>query len=75
MDIPFAVNARTDVYLLPTGDDVDRFDQAVQRANMYRQAGADCLFIIGVWDADIIRKLVQVINGPLNILATRTTLP
>jgi 2-methylisocitrate lyase-like PEP mutase family enzyme len=73
MDIPFVVNARTDMYLLPTGDDVDRFDQAVQRANAYRQAGADCLFVIGVRDADIIRKLVQAIKGPLNIHATRTT--
>jgi 2-methylisocitrate lyase-like PEP mutase family enzyme len=73
MDIPFVVNARTDVYLLPTDDDFNRFDQAVQRANAYRQAGADCLFVIGVRDADIIRKLVQAIKGPLNILATRTT--
>jgi 2-methylisocitrate lyase-like PEP mutase family enzyme len=73
MAIPFVVNARTDVYLLPTGDEADRFDQAVQRANAYRQAGADCLFVIGVRDADLIRKLVQAIKGPLNILATRTT--
>jgi 2-methylisocitrate lyase-like PEP mutase family enzyme len=73
MAIPFVVNARTDVYLLPTGEEADRFDQAVQRANAYRQAGADCLFVIGVRDADIIGKLVQAIKGPLNILATRTT--
>jgi 2-methylisocitrate lyase-like PEP mutase family enzyme len=73
MAIPFVINARIDVYLLSKGDESNRFDQAVQRANAYRQAGADCLFVIGVRDADLIRKLVQAINGPLNILATRTT--
>jgi 2-methylisocitrate lyase-like PEP mutase family enzyme len=73
MAIPFVVNARADVYLLSAGDEADRFDQAVQRANAYRQAGADCLFVSGVRDADIIGKLVQAIKGPLNILATRTT--
>lgn len=73
MAIPFVVNARTDVYLLPAGEEADHFDQAVQRANAYRQADADSLFVIGVRDADIIGKLVQAIKGPLNILATRTT--
>ena len=73
MAIPFVVNARTDVYLLPAGEEADHFDQAVQRANAYRQADADSPFVIGVRDADIIGKLVQAIKGPLNILATRTT--
>ncbi|HKV57434.1 MAG TPA: isocitrate lyase/phosphoenolpyruvate mutase family protein, partial [Ktedonobacteraceae bacterium] len=48
MDVPLVINARTDIYLLP-GDDVGhRFEQAVERANAYLQAGADCAFPIGV---------------------------
>jgi len=73
MDVPLVVNARTDVFLLPAGDPHNRFEQAVQRANAYRQAGADCLFPIGVSDASTIASLVQAINGPVNILAGSST--
>ncbi len=69
MDMPLVVNARTDVFLLPTGDATSRFEQAVQRAKAYRQAGADCLFPIGVSDANTIAYLAQAIKGPINILA------
>lgn len=69
MDIPLVVNARTDVFLLAIGDPATRFEEAVQRANAYRQAGADCLFLIGVNDERTIADLVQAINGPINILA------
>ena len=73
MDVPLVVNARTDVFLIGTGDPARRFEQAVLRANAYRQAGADCLFLIGVSDARTIADLVQAINGPINILAGPTT--
>lgn len=63
------INARTDVYLLQVGAPETRFDAAVQRANLYRAAGADCLFVPGVLDADTIAALVQAIDGPLNIMA------
>jgi 2-methylisocitrate lyase-like PEP mutase family enzyme len=69
LDVPLVVNARTDVFLLQVGDPHSRLEQAVQRANEYRQAGADCLFPIGVSDASTIASLVQAINGPVNILA------
>jgi 2-methylisocitrate lyase-like PEP mutase family enzyme len=69
MDIPLVINARTDVFLLKVGDMVEQFEQAVQRANAYRQAGADCLYPIMVRDANIIRDLVKAIDGPVNILA------
>src|SRR5579875_3354211 len=65
MDIPFVINARTDAFLLKVEN---AFEQAVQRLNAYRQAGADCLFAIGVSDAETIGKLAQAINGPLNVV-------
>ncbi len=74
MDIPLVVNARTDVFLLAIGDPADRFEHAEQRANAYRQAGADCIFPIGVSDASAIAGLVKAIPGPINILAGPTTL-
>jgi 2-methylisocitrate lyase-like PEP mutase family enzyme len=67
--VPLVLNARTDVYLANVGDPVDRFAHAVRRANAYREAGADCLFVPAVRDAETIGKLVKEINGPVNILA------
>jgi 2-methylisocitrate lyase-like PEP mutase family enzyme len=67
--ISLVINARTDVYLLQIGDAAGRFDHAVRRANAYRQAGADCLFVPGVRDAETISRLVTAIEGPINILA------
>lgn len=73
MDIPLVINARTDVYLLPTGDAGSRFEQAVQRAHAYQQAGADCFFPIGLNDARIIAELVAAVGMPVNILANLAT--
>jgi len=73
MDVPIVINARTDVFLLRSGDAASRVQQAVQRLNAYREAGADSLFPIGVSDADTIAKLVQAVHGPINILASSTT--
>ncbi len=68
MDVPLVINARTDAYLVPLEPAV-RFEEAVERANAYLAAGADCAFPILVTDADTIGRLVQAIQGPVNILA------
>ena len=73
--IPFVLNARTDVYLAEVGPPEGRFDETVRRLNAYRRAGADCLFAPGVRDAATIERLVQAVNGPLNILAVAGTPP
>ncbi len=69
LDMPFVINARVDVFLLAIGEPGDRFEHAVQRANAYLQAGADCIYPIGQLSHDEIGKLVSAINGPINILA------
>ena len=71
--IQLVINARTDVYLRQAGPPETRFDDAVRRANAYREAGADCLFIPGVRDAATIGKLAGAIHGPINILAVAGT--
>ncbi len=62
------INARTDVYLLQVGKPENRFEMVVERANLYRTAGADCLFVPGVIDLDTIAALVRAIHGPVNIM-------
>jgi 2-methylisocitrate lyase-like PEP mutase family enzyme len=68
MDVPFVINARVDVFLLAIGEPESRFEHAVQRANAYVQAGADCIYPIGILDRNMIANLVKAINGPINIL-------
>lgn len=73
--IRLALNARTDVYLARVGEQAGRFDHAVRRANAYREAGADCLFVPGVYDRETIVRLTKAIHGPVNILAGPETPP
>lgn len=67
--VDLVINARTDVYLFAVGAPETRLGEAVRRANSYRDAGADCLFVPGVIDAETIGRLVDSINGPVNIMA------
>jgi 2-methylisocitrate lyase-like PEP mutase family enzyme len=67
--IPIVINARIDVFLAPTVPEEQRMDETIRRANAYRDAGADCVFVPGVSDAARIQTLVKGIRGPLNILA------
>ena len=71
--IPLVINARTDTYLVPFHDPDARFEETVKRANAYRQAGADCIFIPGRLDSEMIARLVAAIDAPLNILACPVT--
>ena len=63
----FVLNARTDPYFAGTMGDV--FAETVERASRYLAAGADCVFVPGVVDADTIRRLAAAIPGPLNVVA------
>ena len=67
--VPFVLNARTDIYLIPIGPEATRFERTVERLRAYREAGADCLFAPGVYDLETMKKLVKAVEGPLNILA------
>ena len=76
-DIALVVNARTDVYLVPDQGATGRVRHAVERADAYRRAGADCIFIpdMGDLDKETIARLVDEIDAPLNIIAGHTTPP
>lgn len=67
-DIPLVINGRTDVFWRDVGDEADRVEAAIERANAYAAAGSDCLFVPGVADLSAISELVAGIDGPVNIL-------
>jgi 2-methylisocitrate lyase-like PEP mutase family enzyme len=73
MDMPLVINARTDIFLLARGGSASHLEEAVLRANAYRQAGANCFFPIGLSHAGTIAKLAQAIRYPMNILASPVT--
>ena len=63
------LNARTDVYLAKVGEPATRYDEMVRRLAAYRDAGADCVFLPGVTDAETIGRIVRDLKCPVNILA------
>lgn len=73
--IPLVLNARVDTYLRQVGEPADRLASALRRAEAYRAAGADSIFVPGVVDAPTISALVAGIDAPLNVLAGPTALP
>jgi 2-methylisocitrate lyase-like PEP mutase family enzyme len=67
--VPLVVNARTDLYWRSLGEPEWRFGETVRRTNAFLEAGADCVFVPGVKDAETISALARDIVGPLNVLA------
>lgn len=66
--VPFVLNARTDVYWSKQSGP-EAFEETVGRAHAYRAAGADCVFIPGVEETELIQQLVAAIGTPLNVMA------
>ena len=62
------LNARTDVYLAEVGAPENRYDEAVRRLLAFRDAGADCVFVPGLRDAETIGRMVRDVKCPVNIL-------
>jgi 2-methylisocitrate lyase-like PEP mutase family enzyme len=69
LGVNIVINARTDVFLAQIGEPSTRFDRACERLQAYIAAGADCIFLPGVADESTIRRAVEILNFPLNILA------
>ena len=46
-------------------------DDVIRRLNAYRSAGADVLYAPGVTDLGHIRTLVNAVNAPINVLASK----
>jgi 2-methylisocitrate lyase-like PEP mutase family enzyme len=49
--------------------DVDDLDDTIARLVAYRDAGADCLYPPGLTDLEQIRRVVDAVGAPVNVLA------
>ena len=68
--IHLVINARTDAYWQSGVSAEEAMRNTLKRGKAYLKAGADCIFIPGLRDAEPIRTIVQEFNSPINILAT-----
>lgn len=69
LGVDLFVNARTDVYLRGLAPEDRRVDETLARAERYRGAGADGIFVPGLADAAEIRAVASAVGLPLNVLA------
>jgi 2-methylisocitrate lyase-like PEP mutase family enzyme len=69
--IPFVINARTDAIRRAGGSDAERLREAIRRGTAYRDAGADCVYPMGLTDADSIAKFVEALGCPVNVMVRR----
>ena len=63
------LNARTDVFLAG-GESAkeDLIEETVRRARAYKQAGADGLFVPGMSDMDMIKRICDAVDMPVNVM-------
>ena len=78
LGVDLFLNARVDVFIRREGDVDAQLAEGLQRAQLYREAGADCIYPISLSDPTAIRALVdvvQVVNvtvrrgGPISVAA------
>ena len=66
--VPLYINARVDLYLRRLAEGHAAYTEAVERAKRYLDAGASGIFVPGVKDEDVIGRLADAIEAPLNII-------
>src|SRR5258708_27598706 len=66
--VDVVLNARTDVFLRAAPNEQPPIEEAIRRGRLYLEAGADCIFTIGVADEGAIAALVDGIPGPINVI-------
>jgi 2-methylisocitrate lyase-like PEP mutase family enzyme len=74
LDIPVVINARTDALRDESGDPSSRLQHAIERCIAYRDAGADCVYPMGLLDREAIAQLITAVNFPVNVMV-RAGLP
>ena len=64
-DHPFTLTARTDCFLT---QHPNALSESITRINLFREAGADCLFVPGIKDIGTIKTVVKEANGPVTVV-------
>ena len=67
--VPLFINARTDVYFLPSDDPRAQVAEVIRRAALYIAAGADGLFVPGIVDGPAIAEITRTVSCPVNVYA------
>lgn len=69
-DVPFFINARTDLFLQApkAAHDDALVDAAIARGAAYAAAGADGLFVPGLIDARLLARVVSASTLPVNVM-------
>lgn len=66
--VPIVINARVDNWMVGGDEDEDtRVAEALRRARAYLEAGADCIYPIGVSNPELIGRLCAAIDAPVNV--------
>jgi 2-methylisocitrate lyase-like PEP mutase family enzyme len=68
MGIPLVINARTDALRLAPGGGEKPLREAIRRSLAYRDAGADCVYPMGLTDAGAIDTFVRAVACPVNVM-------
>ena len=71
MRIPLVINARTDALRYAPGDPESKLKEAIRRGLAFRDAGADCVYPMGLTDAATISTFVKALNFPVNVMVRR----
>jgi 2-methylisocitrate lyase-like PEP mutase family enzyme len=69
--LDLVINARTDSFLRRAGSPAGQLDATIERGTRYLAAGADCVYPIGAVDFAVIGRLVNGIDGPVNVVYGR----
>ena len=69
--IPIVINARTDALRFAGGDEEARVKEAIRRAIAYRDAGADCVYPMGLIDTPAISRFVKALDFPINVMVRK----
>jgi 2-methylisocitrate lyase-like PEP mutase family enzyme len=62
------INVRTDVYLKGLAPEGERVAEVLKRAALYKEAGADGLFVPGICKVEEIREVVAGAGLPVNVM-------
>ena len=63
------INARVDVYLRRLAEGEAAIGETLRRAELYRAAGADGIFVPGPTEAEVIVRLAAAITLPMNVMS------
>jgi 2-methylisocitrate lyase-like PEP mutase family enzyme len=71
LKVPFVINARTDALRYAPGDDDEKMQEAIKRAEAYRDLGVDCVYPMGLTDAASISRFVRSLDFPTNVMVRK----